>query len=50
MNFDRAEWTGTAAAVVLLAALVRPTDIAGIAVVMGGIALPHVWRIARRGR
>jgi drug/metabolite transporter (DMT)-like permease len=41
---------GTAAAVVLLAALVRPIDIAGIAVVMGGVALPHVWRIARRSR
>lgn len=40
---------GTAAAVILLAALVRPIDIAGIAVVMGGVALPHVWRIARHG-
>jgi len=41
---------GTAAAVILLAALVRPVDIAGIVVVMGGVALPHAWRIPRGGR
>jgi drug/metabolite transporter (DMT)-like permease len=41
---------GTAAAVLLLSSLVRPYDIAGIAIVMSGVALPHAWRIARRGR
>jgi drug/metabolite transporter (DMT)-like permease len=38
---------GTVAAVVIVSALVRPVDIAGIAIVMGGVALPHLWRMTR---
>ena len=41
---------GTAAAVLLLSALVRPYDVIGITIVMAGVALPHAWRIARRTR
>lgn len=41
---------GTVAAVVIVSALVRPVDVAGIAIVMGGVALPHLWRIARSRR
>ena len=42
---------GTLAAAVLLAALVRPLDIAGLAIIVTGVAIPHALRIlkARRG-
>ncbi len=36
---------GTVAAVILLGALVRPLDIAGIAIIVGGVAVPYMWRI-----
>jgi drug/metabolite transporter (DMT)-like permease len=38
---------GTSAAVLIVSALVRPVDIAGIAIVMAGVALPHLVRIAQ---
>ncbi|NRG19284.1 DMT family transporter [Rhizobiales bacterium] len=37
---------GTLASVVLLGTIVRPVDIAAIAVIMSGVALPHVARLA----
>jgi drug/metabolite transporter (DMT)-like permease len=40
---------GTVAAAILVSALVRPYDVIGIMVVMAGVALPHLWRISRRG-
>lgn len=41
---------GTIAAVIIVSALVRPFDIAGIVIIMAGVVLPHLWRIARSGR
>ena len=41
---------GTVAAVILLAALVRPLDIAGLAIIVTGVAVPHVLRIVRARR
>lgn len=40
---------GTIAAVLIVAAVVRPADIAGIMIVMSGVLLPHLWRAARAG-
>lgn len=39
---------GTLASVVLLDTIVRPVDIAAIAVIMSGVALPHIARLAAR--
>jgi drug/metabolite transporter (DMT)-like permease len=39
---------GTLAAVVLLSALVRPVDLAGLAIIIAGVATPHLMRIVRR--
>lgn len=42
---------GTLASVILLGTVVRPVDIAAIAVIMSGVALPHITRlIARKAR
>jgi len=41
---------GTLAAVILLSAVVRPLDIAGLAIIVGGVASPHVLRIVRQRR
>jgi len=41
---------GTLTAVILLAALVRPSDAFGIMVIVGGVALPHLFRILKGRR
>lgn len=39
---------GTLASVVLLGSLVRPADVAGIVIIVGGIAFPHLVRVFGR--
>jgi drug/metabolite transporter (DMT)-like permease len=41
---------GTMTAVILLAALVRPSDVFGIALIIGGVALPHLFRLLNARR
>ena len=41
---------GTLTAVILLSSLIRPFDIAGIAIIVAGVATPHLMRIATNRR